>query len=129
MAEKKDSLIVRKVVEQAQSFDGELTIENVVIAGREYNLRVSNLTDSLYLEFNDKKGEGHRLLIDEKGIRFAKAVYDYGDCDSTGGIVYKDLIVKVEGKKKGETYWTERFPSKEDGEDFFRVEFVDKKDE
>jgi hypothetical protein len=126
MKDKKDSLLVKKIVEQTQSFDGELTIENIIIDGIKYKLNVCNLTDSLHLEFKDKNGEGYRLLIDEKGIRFAKEVYDGGDCDSIGGIVYKDLVVKIEGRNKGETYWTERFPSK-DEEDFFRVEFVDKK--
>ena len=132
MTEKKESMIVKKLVEQVQTFDEELIIENVIIDGRKYNLRVSNLRDSLYLEFNEKTGEGHRLLIDKEGIRFAKAVYDAGDYDSTGGIIYKDLIVGISdhpvmGLKKGETYWAERFPYK-DEEDFFRVEFEDKKD-
>lgn len=80
MAEKKkESLIVRKVIKQVQTFDGELTIENVVINEKTCKLNVSNGISPntkkgyLHLTFEYKDSNGHegeyKIFIDEKGDR------------------------------------------------------------
>ncbi len=135
MTEKKASMLVRKLIEQTQTFDGELTIENVVINEKTCKLKVSNgiipHTNRGYLHLtfgyrdaNGKPGE-YRISIDERGIGFRKGVYDEGDMDSTEGIKHTTLMVNTSGKDKGKLSWSKYSPR--DDEDYFKVEFEGKK--
>jgi hypothetical protein len=136
MEDKKDSLLVRKVVEQVQEFKDCVTVEGVVIDGVTYNLELYNGGQDndkvLILNFrlpHEKKDETprYRIWIDKKGIKFGKGVYDDGDAESTGGVVGYNLLEKKSGKEKGELRWSEYFPNHPEEEDFFRVPFIDKK--
>jgi len=138
MAEKKDSLLVRKVVEQVQEFDNSLVVEGINIDGRKYNIEVCNVGQDkekcLLLKFrfeHDRKDETPRYIIwiDKKGIKFEKGIYDDGDIICGGeGIEKYNLLEKKSGKDKGKLSWSRYFPDHPEEEDFFRVPFVVKKE-
>jgi|WetSurMetagenome_2_1015567.scaffolds.fasta_scaffold250857_3 hypothetical protein len=133
MEEKKDSMLIRKVVEQVLEVGHDLDIENISIGKNKYTLHIRNGINPnskrgfLYLtfEYKDKNGkpEEYGIDINEEGIEFRKGIWDEGDMDSTEGIEHRNLLVKIEGKEKGKLFWGEYSPSM--GEAYFKAPFIE----
>lgn len=113
--------IKQVTIEQVlESENGNLTIEDVEIAGHKYILKISNENGKLSLDFNDRD---YVITICEEGVRFDRTVYrrnhDHND--------FEHLVVGVDDDKigvtKGGILWRARFPYNGEGYKFFRIEF------
>ncbi|MCK9568410.1 hypothetical protein M0R72_05680 [Candidatus Pacearchaeota archaeon] len=131
--DKKESMLVKRLVEQSLEVGHDLNVENIYIGKKKCSLHIKNGTNpnnkegSLYLtfEYKDKNGnpEEYKIEIDEKKIEFRKGIWGEGDPDSTEGIERRNLLVKKEGSEKGKIFWSEYSPNQD--ETYLQIPFMD----
>lgn len=112
--------LVKKVTE---TFKESVVLHGIDIAGKNYDLTVTNKGGRLYFSFTDNNN--HRAaseefgiqITEEKKVKFSRHQYrPYHDHDD-------NQTLQVD--KKGELLWLTRFPYSSDGDgwEFFTVDF------